>query len=175
MDARHPQDASAAMAPHLQLMADTADADTQQDAAAAGLLLLWLGDDVLLRLNRHLAPLGISENKLHVLLLFRLFEDGRLGAEPPTPSSIADYFGITRASATGLLDWLEKRRLIARHPHPADRRSLQLSLTQEARALLEQALPDFWRACAGLTSHLDAQERQQLLRLLAKVWGQVKN
>lgn len=84
MDARHPQDASAAMAPHLQLMADTADADTQQDAAAAGLLLLWLGDDVLLRLNRHLAPLGISENKLHVLLLFRLFEDGRLGAEPPT-------------------------------------------------------------------------------------------
>ncbi|MGC0155319.1 MarR family winged helix-turn-helix transcriptional regulator [Chromobacterium vaccinii] len=167
-------DAGRLMTPHLRLLAATAAPDTPADAAAAGLLLLWLGDDVLQQLNGKLAGSGLSENKLQVLLQFRLFEDGLLGDEPPTPSSIADYFGITRASATGLLDWLEKRGLIARLPHPTDRRSLRLRMTDPARALLADTLPGFWRACAELSDGLDIEERRQLLRLLGKVWSRVK-
>lgn len=134
-------DSTAHHAPHLQLMRETASQDTDRDAAAAGLLLLWLGDDALQLVNASLSRHGLSENKLQVLLLFRLHEQGLFGEAPPTPSSIADYCGITRASATGLLDWLEKRDWVARAPHPSDRRSLQLRLTEAARTLLAEALP----------------------------------
>ncbi|OBU88050.1 MarR family winged helix-turn-helix transcriptional regulator [Chromobacterium subtsugae] len=162
-------DSTAHHAPHLQLMRETASQDTDRDAAAAGLLLLWLGDDALQLVNASLSRHGLSENKLQVLLLFRLHEQGLFGEAPPTPSSIADYCGITRASATGLLDWLEKRDWVARAPHPSDRRSLQLRLTEAARTLLAEALPGFWRACARVTDALSAEEKSQLLRLLSKM------
>ncbi|UTH74371.1 MarR family winged helix-turn-helix transcriptional regulator [Chromobacterium sp. IIBBL 290-4] len=156
--------------PHLQLMRETMSAGEAADGATAGLLLLWLGDDALKLVNDRLDEHGLSENKLQVLMLFLLQEKGCFGEDPPTPSSIANYCSITRASATGLLDWLEKRALIARVPHPTDRRSLQLKLTDHARTLLEHALPGFWRACSALTDALSAQEKSQLLQLLAKIW-----
>ncbi|OHX11305.1 MarR family winged helix-turn-helix transcriptional regulator [Chromobacterium sphagni] len=165
------EESAGLQAPHLLLMRETLPADNAEDGATAGLLLLWLGDDALKLVNERLAEHGLSENKLQVLMLFLLQEKGCFGDDTPTPSSIANYCGITRASATGLLDWLEKRGLIARTPHPTDRRSLQLKLTDQARTVLGDALPGFWRSCSALTDALDAQEKSQLLTLLAKMWN----
>ncbi|MBB1631543.1 MarR family winged helix-turn-helix transcriptional regulator [Cupriavidus sp. UME77] len=166
--------AEQAIAPHLKLLAATAERGTSRRKAAAGLMLLWLSDDVMSGVNAGLREHGITENKLHVLILFSLDERGMLDLGPLTPSVIADYCGVTRSSATGLLDWLETRELLAREHRKDDRRSLELVLTDKGREILDQALPSFWRACAHLTRELSDEDCQTLQTILAKVWRGIK-
>lgn len=170
----HRAEAKQAIAPHLKLLAATAERGTSRKKAAAGLMLLWLSDDVMGVVNAKLREHGITENKLDVLMLFSLAERGLLDVGPLTPSVIADYFGVTRSSATGLLDWLEARALLAREHRKDDRRSLELALTDEGRELLDQALPTFWRACAHLTRELSEEDCLALEAILSKVWRGIK-
>ncbi|WP_323120260.1 MarR family winged helix-turn-helix transcriptional regulator [Burkholderia alba] len=169
-DVVEPAGPEQALASHLQLISATAAPDTQRDRAAAGMLLLWLADDVANHVNRALQAHDITESKLHVLMLFSLAERRLIQSGTITPSVIAETFDITRSSATGLLDWLEARALLARGACPGDRRSLELVLTDTGRALLDDALPTFWRACASVASALDEQDCADLHRLLSKAW-----
>lgn len=166
--------AAAAARPHLALMAQTAARGTDTGAAGLGLLMLWLADDVEHRANAALAPFGVSESKLDVLMIFGLAERGLIDGRAVTPSYIADYFGVTRSTVTGLLDWLEKRELLTRALNHDDRRSISLTLTDAGRDLLARALPAFWTMCASLVDCLDEADRTALQGILAKVWKHLK-
>ncbi|WP_116520845.1 MarR family winged helix-turn-helix transcriptional regulator [Achromobacter insuavis] len=166
--------AAAAARPHLTLMAQTAARGTDTGAAGLGLLMLWLADDVEHRANASLAPFGVSESKLDVLMIFGLAERGLIDSRAVTPSYIADYFGVTRSTVTGLLDWLEKRELLTRALNQDDRRSISLTLTDAGRDLLARALPAFWTMCASLVDCLDEADRTALQGILAKVWKHLK-
>lgn len=50
-----------------------------------------------------------------------------------TPSAMAGHLGISTASTTKLLDRLERGGHIVRRPHPDDRRSLVIEVTDETR------------------------------------------
>lgn len=52
---------------------------------------------------------------------------------PVTPSTIATHLGISTASTTKLLDRLEAGEHIVRTPHPTDRRSLTIEVTEHTR------------------------------------------
>ena len=169
-----PADTPQALRPHLALMAETATADTDRPAAGLGLLLLWLADDMEQRANASLEAFGLSESKLDVLMIFGLAERGLLGATAVTPSYIASYVGVTRSSVTGLLDWLEKRALLARSLSREDRRSFDLALTDQGRDVLARALPAFWRMCGSLVDYLDDDERASLQAILFKAWTRMK-
>ncbi|MEC3317063.1 MarR family transcriptional regulator, partial [Bacillus thuringiensis] len=94
--------------PYAELIKKTASAETDPIAAKLGLLMLWTSDNVLDAVDVDLAPLGISESKLDFLLLFILREMEANGEEVNmSPSDIASRLGITRASVTGLLSWME--------------------------------------------------------------------
>lgn len=162
-----------AMQPHLALMKKTARRGTHQGRAGTGMLLLWLSDDIGPRVDASLAALGLSENKLDVLMFFGLAERGLIDSNQVTPSGMADYFGITRSTVTGVLDWLEKRDLLQRALNTEDRRSFSLTLTDAGRGLLAQALPPFWDTCEGLVACLDDAECAALQRILAKLWNQL--
>ena len=163
-----------AIVPNLHLLAHSAGADVDQNRAGLGLLLLWLGDDVLSAVNADLRAHEITETKLSVLMLFSLREMGWWQGGALTPSAIADYLGVTRSTVTGQLDWLERRGLLQRQLRDEDRRSLELYLTEAGSALLQQALPGFWRACQRLTVALDDSECAVLRPLLAKLWTRLK-
>lgn len=163
-----------ALRPHLALMAETAQPGTDTPAAGLGLLLLWLADDVEQRANASLQAFGLSESKLDVLMIFALAERGLLGDTVVTPSYIASYVGVTRSSVTGLLDWLEKRSLLARSLSQEDRRSFDLALTDQGREVLARALPAFWRMCESLVDYLDEGERASLQSILFKAWTRMK-
>lgn len=163
-----------ALRPHLALMAQTAQPGTDTPAAGLGLLLLWLADDVEQRANASLQAFGLSESKLDVLMIFGLAERGLLGDTVVTPSYIASYVGVTRSSVTGLLDWLEKRSLLARSLSQEDRRSFDLALTDQGREVLARALPAFWRMCESLVDYLDEGERASLQSILFKAWTRMK-
>ncbi|XJC74342.1 MarR family winged helix-turn-helix transcriptional regulator [Delftia tsuruhatensis] len=171
----HPlANAPEALRPHLALMAETAQPGTDTPAAGLGLLLLWLADDVEQRANASLQAFGLSESKLDVLMIFGLAERGLLGDTVVTPSYIASYVGVTRSSVTGLLDWLEKRSLLARSLSQEDRRSFDLALTDQGREVLARALPAFWRMCESLVDYLDEGERASLQSILFKAWTRMK-
>ncbi|WP_333977038.1 MarR family transcriptional regulator [Burkholderia cepacia] len=167
-------DAVSAARPHLALMAQTASRGTDTGAAGLGLLLLWLADDVEHRANASLTEFGLTESKLDVLMIFGLAERGLIDSRAVTPSYIADYFGVTRSTVTGLLDWLEKRALLTRALNQDDRRSISLTLTDEGRDVLAGALPAFWAMCASLVDCLDEHDRHALQGILAKIWQHLK-
>jgi DNA-binding MarR family transcriptional regulator len=79
--------------------------------------------------------------------------------------------GIDRSSVVPLIDKLEGRRLVERAPHPRDRRSHALRLTDDGAALFEGARAAVARHEAHIFAPLDPAERETLARLLDRVSG----
>lgn len=151
--------------PYLELMDKTASPGTDRHSAYMGLLMMWLSDHVLDVMDLELSQFNITESKFDLLMLLTLHE----GREAVTPSAIAERLGIRRASATALLDWLEKRNWIKREQSLLDRRMVHVSITPEGRSLVENALPTFWSTCSSLLSDLEPQERQAFEKVLLKL------
>lgn len=170
----HPT-ADQAVEAYLRQIRKTARRGTDFEAVALGLLLLFLADDVTRAVAKRIEPFKISEKKLDALLLFTADAVRGEIPRPPTPTSIADYMNVSRASATGLLDWLEERNLIARKNHPTDRRSIQTEITSKGRDLVAKILPTYSTACEDLTSFLSERDRTDLHRVLSKVWNHIKH
>lgn len=173
--------ADQAMSPVLRLLGERAEDGADLEASRLGLLMLWLADDIIRAVNKQLEAFDISEKKLDVLMIFAAqvgLDADSMERRPEgmlqTPTGIAEYFGITRATATGLLDWLEKRNLVERTRHPTDRRSTPIEITPAGRHLVDEAVPTFLQACTGLAASLTERDRKDLSRVLDKVWSQLK-
>jgi MarR family transcriptional regulator, negative regulator of the multidrug operon emrRAB len=151
--------------PYLKLMERTASSDTNLNSAHLGLIMLWLGDNILDMVDIDLAAFDITESKLDLLLLLSLHADQEL----VTPSSLADRLGIRRSSVTALLIWLEKRNLIVREPYAKDGRMTHVRISAEGSTLVNQILPTFWSTCASLVDELDKEEQAVFQKVLVKL------
>ncbi|WP_028546771.1 MarR family winged helix-turn-helix transcriptional regulator [Paenibacillus taiwanensis] len=158
-------------APYLKLMERTAASETNQYAAHLGLIMLWLGDNVLDLVDHDLSSFDITESKLDLLLLLSLHD----GQELVTPSSIADRLGIRRSSVTSLLIWLEKRNWIIREPYAKDGRMTHVRISPEGSMLLQQVLPTFWSTCASLVEELNKEEQEVFRNVLVKLNKNIEN
>jgi len=122
------------------------------------------GDRLLAEINRRArATFDLSASAAAVLAIV----DG--SPEPISPGVIAERAIVSSASATSILDTLEKRGLLVRLPHPDDRRKLVIALTDEGRAIIDEILPGVHMVEARVMAVLSPGERRQLIRLLAKV------
>jgi DNA-binding MarR family transcriptional regulator len=93
----------------------------------------------------------------------------RGAGEPLPPSVVSERLLVTRATVTSLVDSLERRGLVRRGPHPADRRMLLVQLTPEGRAVLEEFMPWLHHTERSWLAGLDEGEKEQLILLLGKV------
>jgi len=142
----------------------------QPSACDAFLNLLRTGDDVFAVVDRFLSSHDISQGRFTVLMLLGMECEGDAQDDAPaTPATLAEMAGVARATMTGLIDTLEKDRLVAREPDPTDRRTIHVVLTREGRAVLDAMLPDYFQCVADILSPLSETERKQLVRLLQKV------
>ncbi len=83
--------------------------------------------------------------------------------------ALADRLRIVARSATDIVDSLEAAALVIREPDPQDRRAVLVSLTDFGRTQLD-AIDSARRAVATeLFDTLDAEEREQLSRILDKI------
>ena len=106
-----------------------------------------------------LAPHGIDSRSLAVLRV--------LAAKGPMSQLQASrLLGIDRTSMVDLLDALEGRGLVTRHPDPADRRRNIVNVTDEGRAVLAHADLDADAAEREFLTPLDEDEVQTLKDLL---------
>lgn len=79
-----------------------------------------------------LAPYGINGRHLAVLSVLA-------GGQLLSQQEAAGLLGIDRTTMVALIDELERMRIVARHPHPADRRKNVVDLTAEGRVLYDKA------------------------------------
>ncbi|HEX2470021.1 MAG TPA: MarR family transcriptional regulator [Candidatus Limnocylindrales bacterium] len=87
--------------------------------------------------------------------------------EPMSMSALAERLGIDASYVTTIADQLEERGLIARQPHPTDRRIKSLALTAEGRLLREKLADELWVDVPVLDA-LTASERTRLRELLER-------
>jgi DNA-binding MarR family transcriptional regulator len=116
-----------------------------------------------------LAPLfarfGLQSGEFDVLATLR-----RSGAPYAlTPTALYEATMVTSGAMTNRLDRLEKAGLIARGPHPNDRRGIVVQLTEKGLALIDEAVTahvaNEHKILAGLTQ----AERETLSQLLEKL------
>jgi DNA-binding MarR family transcriptional regulator len=72
---------------------------------------------------------------------------------------------------TKLLDRLEAKGLIERHPNPGDRRSVVIALTEHGRALAPRLAPVFGRITKQLFSGFSTDEIGVLTTMLERMRG----
>ncbi|MGW0813977.1 MarR family winged helix-turn-helix transcriptional regulator [Streptomyces viridiviolaceus] len=118
------------------------------------------------RMEKAYARLGISRGEFDVLATLR-----RSG-EPYTlsPRQLSDTLMLTTGGMTGRLDKLERAGLLRRSPDPHDRRGLQVTLTDEGLALVDEAVgAGLAVQTEALSAALDGEQAGQLAGLLREL------
>jgi MarR family 2-MHQ and catechol resistance regulon transcriptional repressor len=93
--------------------------------------------------------------------------------EGPQPVNvIGQLVDLTTGSITTAIDRLEKKSLVARKNHPADRRIRIVELTSKGRKPIEKAYAQHRSDMEAAVKVLSRQERTILLDLLNRLEGQ---
>jgi DNA-binding MarR family transcriptional regulator len=102
-----------------------------------------------------LAPYGVDGRDLGVLLVLA-------GHEPTSQQQAAQRLGVDRTTMVALLDTLEAKGLVSRHPDADDRRRNVVELTTAGQDTLQQATLASADAERALLAPLSPQAAQQL-------------
>jgi DNA-binding MarR family transcriptional regulator len=92
---------------------------------------------------------------------------------PVTQHQLSTAAHVPTSTLVALLDDLEARDLISRHPHPEDRRAHQVSLTDKGRLVIEEATALAWSHEEAITEQLTPLERRALLDALSKIYAKL--
>jgi DNA-binding MarR family transcriptional regulator len=113
------------------------------------------------RMDRAVAPLGLTSSQIGVILLL-WFERAR------TPNEMSRLLSYDTGSMTRMLDRLEKKGFLARQRSLADRRVVELTLTPLGRDAAQQ-LPDvISQVLSDQLQGFSADEVATLVRLLQR-------
>jgi MarR family transcriptional regulator, organic hydroperoxide resistance regulator len=88
---------------------------------------------------------------------------------------LATAVGISRPTSTGVVTTLEGRGFVRRSRTAEDGRLVRVSLTAAGRRKIEKLFPRFNAEEVALTTHLDADQQEQLAGLLRSMLRRVGN
>ena len=114
--------------------------------------------------NQLLAPYGLSGSQFKILMVLYHAPMGSV-----RQIDIETKFAMTNPTVTGLVQKLEKSDLVTRIPHPQDKRSNILLLTDHAVEMKEELLALADALELQMTKNLTEEECGQLSRLLQKI------
>jgi len=86
-----------------------------------------------------------------------------------TQQQLADRLLVTKGNVTGLIDRLEREKLVERRSDSEDRRSNLLYLTDSGSAQILQILPEHKTQLRTLMDILSREKQEQLLTLLQEL------
>ncbi|MBX3079360.1 MAG: MarR family transcriptional regulator [Cryobacterium sp.] len=86
-----------------------------------------------------------------------------------TPGALAQHLEITSASTTKLLDRLERAEHIVRRPHPTDRRSLAISVTEETHVVARDTVGRMHATRFTVAASLTPAEREIVIGFLEAI------
>jgi DNA-binding MarR family transcriptional regulator len=135
------------------------------DSVLTALEMLRVSREMMSMAEKFFASFQISLGKFSVLmLLFRHREEGGL-----SPSVLAEKAGVTKATITGLIDGLEKMKLITKTPKKNDRRSVEIRINENGVGFLNVILPEHYSRVSKLYANMEADEKSQFMALLNKI------
>ena len=125
-------------------------------------LIKWAEMAVRARVDAAMRTMPVSSSQLFALVL--LHEQGET-----TSAGLARLMHLTPQAMTTLLAPLRDQDLIERRTDEAHRRRLQLRLTDKGHGIIAQARALTPRIEADLLGDASTEERQTLMRLLARI------
>ncbi len=87
-----------------------------------------------------------------------------------TSRQLCNALGILPPNLVGMINALERRKLIVRQPHPRDGRAVGLHLTGTGQKLMRDAERTALEVETDASRSLSPAERQTLIRLLKKMY-----
>ncbi len=138
-------------------------------AVESFLIILRVASDILAAHEKYLSKHRMSPGSFTVLMILN-----RDPSVPLNPSELADKCGVTRATMTGLIDGLERKKLLRRDSDPTDRRTILISLSLQGIALLDGMLHDYYKRLARLLGDLSEEDKRSLCEMLLKVRATVQ-
>lgn len=108
-------------------------------------------------------PAGVTIQHFSVLNHLIRVADGR------TPLELARAFQVPKNSMTNTLSGLHAREWITFRPHPSDRRSKRVWLTDDGRAFRNQSIALLGEPIAALAGHLDMERIRRLTPALTEI------
>lgn len=84
-----------------------------------------------------------------------------------TLSALAETEGVAGASITGIVGRLVDKGLVDRVPHPEDKRSTLVEMSNRGRQVLEKGRGERTAFLAGRLDRLSAEEREVLAEAVA--------
>ncbi|PQZ84192.1 MULTISPECIES: MarR family winged helix-turn-helix transcriptional regulator [unclassified Brevundimonas] len=113
------------------------------------------------------ARYGLQQGEFDALATLR-----RSGApEGLTPTALFEAAMMSSGGMTARIDRLEKAGLVARGPHPTDRRATLVRLTDKGFGLIETIMPEHEEAARDILAPLSLDEQKTLNALLARLIG----
>jgi DNA-binding MarR family transcriptional regulator len=109
-----------------------------------------------------LAPFEITGRELAVLVVLAAHE-------PLSQQQAAGHLGVDRTTMVDIIDVLERRDLVARHPDPADRRRNIVQLTAHGQYVLREGGEATLAAERQFLAPLDAAEATQFTAMLQRL------
>lgn len=85
---------------------------------------------------------------------------------PQIMSDLKKELGVTATNITALIDALERDGLVARKPHPKDRRATVIEITEKAACEMAQGCSAYRERVSEIFTALSETERQELLRMM---------
>ena len=113
-------------------------------------------------LENYFSSYGISAGRFMLLLLLSAKSHGMM------PSELAHQYGCTQATISGLLNGLEKAKLIVRETHSHDGRAYVIKLSEQGHELLQLVKPEFLKCVGTLMDQFSFGEQQQIVGCLSR-------
>ncbi|UVK97105.1 MarR family winged helix-turn-helix transcriptional regulator [Pseudomonas sp. B21-048] len=126
---------------------------------------LLLGRTALLKdriIDTHMEPHGITAAQFKVLIIMAQF-----GVD--TPAELCRHLSLDSGSMTRMLDRLEQKGFLARQRSEADRRQVQLVLTEQGQQLTDRLPQIGAEAMNELAEAITPQELKTLEQILKKI------
>lgn len=123
-----------------------------------------VGQHVARRQEETFGRFGLNRGEVGVLSALRVS-----GPERLSPTQLFRGLMLSSAGMTSRLDRLERRGYVRRAPDPDDRRGVLIELTDEGRAVLDEAVAANTKLERELLAGLDERETEQLGVLLRKL------
>jgi DNA-binding MarR family transcriptional regulator len=131
-------------------------------ASALGFLLSQVGAHSSVRFGESLEPLGLKPAHAGIL---RAIEQ----SDGVSQQTLCERLGVFSSRLVGLIDELERQKLVERRNNPNDRRSYALYLTKSGREILQQIGKIGRQHQDAICAALSESERTMLCDFLARI------
>jgi len=139
------------------------------DAFECYMALLEVAGELLSVNEAQLSRHGTSQGRVRVMIHLH-----RTPGKCLSPCELAQRMAVSPATITGLLDGLERGRMVRRERSSKDRRSVRVRLTAQGIRSLDRLMPERFRLVSRLMTPLSVSERATLVRLLNSISAKLK-